>query len=204
MSKVGALATMFAAVVLSISVISSTASAEDIGKATSSGLDDSRLTYTRLYCTPDNESHFAELTAELTEQNFAPPAASIRIGANQPASSVFFAGFEPHWGAADLANHLYRGSAVCSGPWCILDHNVRWRDEAAARRRHCPSRRRCALQRAHDGSGRHSWIPSFRSLTPLSIDDRMGRRCSLRLSVRSVHSGQAGIVPSSARLRIEC
>ena len=107
MSKVGALATMFAAVVLSISVISSTASAEDIGKATSSGLDGSRLTYTRLYCTPDNESHFAELRAELAKQNFTPPAASIYVGGDRPASSVFFAGFEPHWGAADLANHLY-------------------------------------------------------------------------------------------------
>ncbi len=92
---------------LSIGVISSTAPAEDIGKGTSSQLDASRLTYARLYCTPDNESHFAELTAELTKQNFAPPAASIYIGDSQPASSVFFAGFEAHWGAADLANHLY-------------------------------------------------------------------------------------------------
>lgn len=96
-----------AAMALSIGVISSTAPAEDIGKGTSSQLDASRLTYARLYCTPDNESHFAELTAELTKQNFAPPAASIYIGDSQPASSVFFAGFEAHWGAADLANHLY-------------------------------------------------------------------------------------------------
>src|SRR6516225_3544078 len=80
MSKVSGQATMSAAVALSISVISSTASAEDIGKATSSGLDGSRLTYTRLYCTPDNESHFAELRAELAKQNFTPPAASIYVG----------------------------------------------------------------------------------------------------------------------------
>lgn len=85
-----------AAMALSIGVISSTAPAEDIGKGTSSQLDASRLTYARLYCTPDNESHFAELTAELTKQNFAPPAASIYIGDSQPASSVFFAGFEAH------------------------------------------------------------------------------------------------------------
>jgi hypothetical protein len=60
-----------------------------------------------LYCTPDHESHFAELTADLAKQNFAPPAAPIYIGPSQPASSVFFAGFEAHWGAADLVNHLY-------------------------------------------------------------------------------------------------
>lgn len=93
--------------VFCISVISSIASAEDVNKGTSSKLDASHLTYARLYCTLDNESHFAELTAELTKQNFAPPAASIYIGGSQPASSVFFAGFEAHWGASDLVNRLY-------------------------------------------------------------------------------------------------
>jgi hypothetical protein len=60
-----------------------------------------------LYCTPDHESHFAELTADLAKQNFAPPAAPIYISPSQAASSVFFAGFAAHWGAADLVNHLY-------------------------------------------------------------------------------------------------
>jgi hypothetical protein len=105
--KVGAPTMISAAVAFSIGVISSTAPAEDIGKATSSQPDASRLTYARLYCTPDNESHFGELRAELTKLNFAPPAASIYIGGNWPASSVFFAGFEAHWGADNLVNHLY-------------------------------------------------------------------------------------------------
>ena len=105
--KVGALAVTTGALVFCIGVISSTASAEDVSKAMSSKLEASHLTYARLYCTPDNESHFAELTAELTKQNFAPPAAAIYIGDNQPTSSVFFAGFEAHWGAADLVNRLY-------------------------------------------------------------------------------------------------
>ena len=78
-----------------------------LAKQLSSQLAPSRLAYARLYCTPDHESHFAELTADLAEQNFAPPAAPIYIGGSQPASSVFFAGFEAHWGAADLVNHLY-------------------------------------------------------------------------------------------------
>lgn len=77
------------------------------GATIKSRLDGSSLTYTRLYCTPDNESHFGDLTVELEKQNFAPPAASIYIGGAQPASSAFFAGFEPHWGARDLANRLY-------------------------------------------------------------------------------------------------
>jgi hypothetical protein len=105
-SKVSA-AMISATMAISIGVISSTAPAEDIGVATSSQLDASHLVYARLYCTPDNESHFAELTAELIKQNFAPPAASIYIGGNRSASSVFFAGFGAHWGAADLVNHLY-------------------------------------------------------------------------------------------------
>ena len=84
-----------AAAVLSVSVTNSIAPApaEDLSKATSSQLDASRLIYARLYCTPDNESHFGEQTAELAKQNFAPPAASIYIGGDQPASRVFFAGF---------------------------------------------------------------------------------------------------------------
>ena len=108
-AKVGAPVMMSAAVALSISVLNSIAPApaEDLSKATSSQLDGSRLTYARLYCTPDNESHFGEQTAELAKQNFAPPASSIYIGDDQPASRVFFAGFEAHWGAPDLANRLY-------------------------------------------------------------------------------------------------
>ena len=96
--KVGAPLMISAAVVLSVSVLNSIAPAEDLSKAASSQLDASRLTYARLYCTADNESHFGEQTAELTKQNFAPPAASIYIGGDQPASRVFFAGFEAHWG----------------------------------------------------------------------------------------------------------
>jgi hypothetical protein len=92
--KVAAPLMKSAAVVLSVSVPNSIAPApaEDLSKAASSQLDASRLTYARLYCTPDNESHFGEQTAELAKQNFAPPAASIYIGGDQPASRVFFAG----------------------------------------------------------------------------------------------------------------
>ncbi len=96
-----------AAFSLGIGAASSTAGAQDIGKASSPQLDASRFTYTRLYCTPDNESHFVELTVDLASQNFAPPASPLHIGGNQKASTLFFGGFEAHWGAADLTNHLY-------------------------------------------------------------------------------------------------
>ncbi len=107
-SKARGSAIRSAAIALGVGVaLSASASAEDVGKTTRAQLNPPRLAYARLYCTPDHESHFAELTADLAEQNFAPPAAPIYIGGSEPASSVFFAGFGAHWGAADLENHLY-------------------------------------------------------------------------------------------------
>ena len=106
-SKVRASMIAAAAVALGAGASGSNTSAEEAGKTAGSQLDPSRLAYTRLYCTPDHESHFGALTADLAEQDFAPPAAPIHIGGSRPASTAFFAGFAAHWGAADLANHLY-------------------------------------------------------------------------------------------------
>jgi hypothetical protein len=83
--------------VLGVSVISSTAKAED---------DASHFTYARLYCTPDHQSHFADVTAKLTKENFAPPAAPVAIGGNKRASRAFIGGFAANWGAHDLETHL--------------------------------------------------------------------------------------------------
>lgn len=66
----------------------------------------SSFNYVRLYCTPDNKSHFADVKAELTKENFAPPAAPIAIGGNRPGSRSFIAGFDAHWGAEDLKARL--------------------------------------------------------------------------------------------------
>jgi hypothetical protein len=68
--------------------------------------DPSHFTYGRLYCTPDGESHFQNVTVELRKMNFAPPASPINVGGNSAAASAFFAGFEPHWGAEDLQKRL--------------------------------------------------------------------------------------------------
>src|SRR5580700_11744168 len=94
--QVGALM-ISSVVVFGVSVMSSAAKAED---------DVSRFTYVRLHCTPDNQSHFTDVTIELAKENFAPPAAPIAIGGNKPTSRAFIAGFGAHWGAADLQTHL--------------------------------------------------------------------------------------------------
>jgi Cupin domain len=80
-----------------VSAMSSAAKADD---------DTSRFTYVRLHCTPDNQSHFSNVTIELAKENFAPPAAPIAIGGNKQTSRAFIAGFGAHWGAADLEKHL--------------------------------------------------------------------------------------------------
>jgi hypothetical protein len=121
----GAAIAMSAVLALAMGATGSTAGAEEAGAKLQSQNDASKFSYVRLYCSPDHESHFADLAAELAEQNFAPPAASIRIGGDHSASSLFFAGFGPHWGAADLVNHLYHPTpaiqffAVAQGDFSI-------------------------------------------------------------------------------------
>ncbi len=69
--------------------------------------DPSRITYLRLYCTPDGNSHFQSVAGELRKTNFAPPAAPLYIGDNVSASTAFFGGFDANWGAHDLESRLY-------------------------------------------------------------------------------------------------
>ena len=62
--------------------------------------DPARFTYPRLYCTPDNESHFETVTVDLAKVDGPTPAAPVFVKAN-PASRMSLAGFDPHWGAND-------------------------------------------------------------------------------------------------------
>ena len=64
--------------------------------------DASAVKWIRLYCTPDNESHFEDMSSPLQQINFAPPASPIFIGGGTPATKVVFGGFEQHWGDADV------------------------------------------------------------------------------------------------------
>jgi hypothetical protein len=68
--------------------------------------DPSRFTYTRVYCTPDEDTHFQDVTVELRKNNLAPPASPVYIGGSLPAAIAYFGGFEPGWGAHDLENRL--------------------------------------------------------------------------------------------------
>jgi hypothetical protein len=68
--------------------------------------DPSHFTYACPYCTPDGETHFQNVTVELRQMNFAPPASPINIGGNSAAASAFLAGFDQHWGTEDLQKRL--------------------------------------------------------------------------------------------------
>ena len=68
--------------------------------------DPSHFTYARLYCAPDGNTHFQDVTVDLRKTNFAPPAPPIHIGNDFAASRAFFGGFDAGWGARDLENRL--------------------------------------------------------------------------------------------------
>ena len=95
--KTKTLALVFA--LTSLSGYATTSRGEDSG-------DPSRFTYPRLYCGPDGDTHFQDVTAELPKTDFAPPAAPIHIGGEVAASRAFFGGFEAGWGAPDLEKRL--------------------------------------------------------------------------------------------------
>ena len=75
-------------------------------RAQSRSHDPSRFTYTRIYCTPNRETHFDNVTVELSKVSFAPPAPPAYVGGNRPASSAFFVGLDARWGVHDLENRL--------------------------------------------------------------------------------------------------
>jgi hypothetical protein len=68
--------------------------------------DPSHFTYARLYCAPDGNTHFQDVTVELSKTNFAPPAPPIHIGSDFATSRAFFGGFDAGWGAKDLEKRL--------------------------------------------------------------------------------------------------
>jgi hypothetical protein len=50
----------------------------------------------RPYCTADGETHFQNVTVELSKMNFAPRALPLYIGGKLPAGATFFGGLDPH------------------------------------------------------------------------------------------------------------
>jgi hypothetical protein len=71
----------------------------------------SKLTDTRIFCTPDNESHFESVMVDLAKIDAAPPAPPMYIiTGGLPATRLNFAVFEPRWGAQDLAKGAYHAA----------------------------------------------------------------------------------------------
>ena len=60
----------------------------------------SKFSYVRIYCTPDNESHFESVTTDLARVDAAPPAQPF-FAKGSSATRVAFAAFEAGWGSQD-------------------------------------------------------------------------------------------------------
>jgi hypothetical protein len=68
----------------------------------------SKFAYTRIYCTPDTETQFENVTVDLAKIAAAPPAPPMYIiTGGLPAARINFAVFEARWGAEDLAKGAY-------------------------------------------------------------------------------------------------
>ena len=89
-------------ILLPLAALSACVTADQPAVVSSQSADASVMRWHRLYCTPDNESHFETMSAALGKTNFAPPASPIFIGGGGPATKVVFGGFEAGWGAADV------------------------------------------------------------------------------------------------------
>ena len=68
--------------------------------------DPTRVTYTRLYCSADNESHFETITLDLPRVDAAPPAQPFFAKVN-PTSRMVFAAFDAGWGSQDLRDRKF-------------------------------------------------------------------------------------------------
>src|SRR5437868_14887711 len=59
--------------------------------------DPSHFTHARLSCAPDGNTHFQDVTVELSKTSCAPPAPPIHIGSDFATSRAFFGGFDAGW-----------------------------------------------------------------------------------------------------------
>jgi hypothetical protein len=78
-----------------------------------------KVTYVRLYADSSGESHFEDLEEQLTETDFAPPAASLNVSNFMNAARAGFlaapAGWNGDWHPSSGRNLFF----VLSGEWEI-------------------------------------------------------------------------------------
>ena len=75
-------------------------------------------TYTSLYATPDNETHFRTVQVQLDPvENFAPPAQPVCIGGSQVSSRAFLLAFPLKWGeSGHIVTYASDGATLDMGP----------------------------------------------------------------------------------------
>ena len=81
----------------------------------SAAREPARFSYVRLYCTPDNESRFETVTLQLARIDGA--AGTAVFAGGRDATRMLFTGFDPRWGAADLASRKFHPAPAAQ--WVI-------------------------------------------------------------------------------------
>ena len=91
-----------------------------------------RYTYTSLYATPDNETHFRTVQVQLDPvENFAPPAQPVHIGASQVSSRAFLLAFPLKWGESDLKRGIWHPTPVRQFGTVLRGHIVTYVSDGA-------------------------------------------------------------------------
>ncbi len=76
--------------------------------------DAPNASYTRIYCTPDNETHFDTVAVNFTPIAAAPPAPPFYRGTATTASRAVILAFGARWGADDLAARRWHPAPVAN------------------------------------------------------------------------------------------
>jgi hypothetical protein len=89
-------------------------------------------TYTSLYATPDNETHFRTVQVQLDPvENFALPAQPVGIGGSQVSSRAFFLAFPLKWGESDLQRGIWHPTPVRQFGTVLRGHIVTYASDGA-------------------------------------------------------------------------
>jgi len=87
--------------------------------------DPSHFTYARLYCAPDGNTHFQDVTAELRKTDFAPPAPPIHIGSDFAASRALAGALGTLKTASTILRPQHNSASSCKGSFPSLRPTVR-------------------------------------------------------------------------------